>query len=272
MLKACVIGHPIKQSLSPVIHGHWIDLHNIDGEYTAVEVSPESLSDFVATAKSELAGFNITVPHKQRVMEFCDELSPVAKQVGAVNTVHIKDGKLYGDNTDVYGITQCILNNVDNDKLDKSQALIVGAGGASRACVVALKQMGFKKIIIANRTEKKARDLADEFGDGNTEIQAISLYDLNDHLAETTLLLNSSTAGMNGDNPLKVNLENAPQNMVVCDIVYKPLITPLLADANEYGLHTITGIDMLLYQAVAGFNYWFGIAPSVDEDLRKKVL
>ena len=272
MLKAVVIGHPIKHSLSPVIHGHWIKKHNIDGQYSAVEVAPENLSEFVATAKNDLAGFNITVPHKQAVMEFCDELSNTAKDVGAVNTVYIKDGKLYGDNTDVYGITQCILNNVDNDKLNKQQALIVGAGGASRACVVALRAMGFKKIIIANRTEKKARDLAEEFSGGATEIQAISLYDLNDHLSSTTLLLNSSTAGMNGDNPLVVNFENAPKNMVVCDIVYKPLITPLLVDANEYGLHTITGIDMLLYQAVAGFNYWFGITPSVNDELRKKVL
>jgi len=270
MLKACVIGYPIKQSLSPTIHNYWLDKYNINGQYKKVEVIPDKLDDFIKNAKKELSGFNITTPYKEKIIKFCDELSQTAKNVGAVNTVYIKNNKLYGDNTDVYGIEQCISKNTKN--LNKEQALIIGAGGASRACIVALKQMGFKKIIIANRTIEKAQYLSQEFKCDNILIEPISLDDLNNNLSCTTLLLNSSSAGMNDENKLYINFKNANKDIIVCDIVYKPLITQLLMDAQKYELHTIKGIDMLLYQAVAGFNYWFGVKPVVDEKLRQRVL
>jgi shikimate dehydrogenase len=270
MLRACVIGYPIQQSLSPKIHNYWLNKYDIKGHYTKTEVKPNELGDFVKNAKKELLGFNITTPHKEKIISFCDQLSQTAKKVGAVNTVYIKHNKLYGDNTDVYGIEQCILKNTN--KLNKKQALIIGAGGACRACLIALKKMGFEKIIIANRTIEKAKKLSKEFQDEGTLIEAIGLDDLNDNLSCTTLLLNSSSAGMNDKNKLCINFKNANKDMIVCDIVYKPLITQLLLDAQKHKLHTIGGIDMLLYQAVAGFNYWFGVKPVVDKELRKRVL
>ena len=267
--KSGVIGHPICHTLSPVLHGHWIEQNNVSGQYDAYDVSPDALGDFVANAKKDMVGFNVTVPHKNAIVAYCDTVSELAKLVGAVNTIVIKDGMVYGDNTDVFGFVTALLENVKNKNktLLKNKAVIFGAGGACRAGIIALKKLGFENIIIVNRTYEKAVKLAKEFG-----VDAVDMQDVGLALENATLLANTSIAGMNGDNIIDIDMSSMHSDAVVYDIVYKPLYTDMLGRAVAQNLCAVTGIDMLLYQAVSGFEKWFGVAPVVDDCLRNKVL
>ena len=267
--KSGVIGHPINHSLSPILHGHWIEKYNVQGHYDAYDVEPKNLKKFIEDAKSKMVGFNVTVPHKETVFKYCDTVSDLARRVGAVNTVVIKDGKVQGDNTDVFGFSVALMESVkaQGKILRKNKAVILGAGGACRAGIVALQEIGFLEIIVVNRTFAKAEKLAVEFG-----IQAMEMTDLNTALKEATLLVNTSIAGMNGDNVLDIDMSSMHTDGVVYDIVYKPLYTDMLMRAKACGLCAVTGIDMLLYQAVSGFNKWFLVEPVVNDTLRNKVL
>ncbi len=267
--KVGLIGHPIAHSLSPTIHRHWLQVHAIEGLYNVYDIKPEGLSEFIIKARVELTGFNVTVPHKESILKYCDEVSDLARLVGAVNTVKIENGKIYGDNTDVFGFATALLENIKNKnkELHKNKAVILGAGGACRAGIIALKQLGFDNIIIVNRTFKKAIKLANEFG-----VDAFEMKYLNKALEDATLLVNTSIAGMNGDNIIDMDISKMHEDAIVYDIVYKPLQTDMLMRAKENNLCAIMGIDMLLYQAVSGFERWFGKAPTVDDILRQKVL
>ncbi len=270
IITAGVIGDPIQHSLSPKIHTYWLQKHHIRGAYNAYHVVAENLSEFVDFAVENLAGFNITTPHKQAILPYCDEVSSVAKTVASVNTVRIDSGKIFGDNTDVYGLRTCLLQNAT--VTHKNTVCIIGAGGACRSAIQAFKELHFKTIIIANRTVHKAEKLAIEFADDTVKMVAIPLSDIHMYLSGIDVLVNTSIAGMNGENRLSIDLSVAESHMIVYDIVYKPLMTPLLVQAEALGLKTVTGIDMLLYQALLGFSYWFGTYPSVDNTLREIVL
>ncbi len=271
IIKAGVIGDPIHHSLSPTIHGYWLQKYGIQGEYDAYHVDIKKVSDFVDFAVENLAGFNITTPHKETILSYCNEISTVAQAVGAVNTVWIdKNGKIFGDNTDVYGVMECLMQNAKLTR--KHTVCIIGAGGASRSAIQAFKHMNFKHIIIANRTLSKAEKLATEFSDTTISIQGIEISQIHTYIHKTDVLVNTSVAGMNGQNPLDIDLSIADSHMIVYDIVYKPLMTPLLIQAEKLGLQIVTGIDMLLYQALRGFYYWFGIYPKIDNRLREIVL
>lgn len=272
IIKAGVIGDPISHSLSPKIHRYWLQKYTIYGQYNKYHVPCEKLAEFIDFAKQNLAGFNITTPHKQTILPYCDRLSDIAQAVGSVNTVRIDKGKIFGDNTDVYGLSECLRQNTP--LIHTKTVCIVGAGGASRSAIQAFKQLGFSCIYIANRTVQKAEKLAAEFAHNDPKICifAISLLEIDTYMHTFDVLVNTSVAGMNGDNPLKLNFKIAQLHMIVYDIVYKPLITPLLTDAQRYNLPIVTGIDMLLYQALLGFSYWFGVYPSVDKKLRELVI
>ncbi len=264
-LNAGVMGWPISHSLSPRLHGYWIEQYGLEAGYTALPVEPENLENALLSLHTNgFAGCNLTLPHKEAAIEHMSELSKTAREIGAVNTVVVReDGSLFGDNTDAEGFIQSLTHQCPEWKTTTKTACVIGSGGAAKAIVVALKNKGIDNIIVANRTVEKAAALS-----GN----AISLSDIGEALPKTDLLVNTTSLGMAGQPPLEVDVTALPEHAIVSDIVYNPRITPLLKAASARGLKTAEGIDMLLYQAVRGFHYWFRIEPEVTEDLRIHVL
>ncbi|EJM99895.1 shikimate dehydrogenase [Phyllobacterium sp. YR531] len=269
MRKAFVTGYPIKHSRSPLIHGHWLKKYGLEGSYGAVEVAPEDFNDFVSTLQQNgYVGGNVTIPHKEMAFALCQKRDPAAEEIGAVNTLWFENGQLRGGNTDAYGF----LANLDasSPKWDTHKtALVLGAGGASRAIIYALKQRGLTDIRIVNRTPARAKELADRFGSGISAHEWAALPEL---LDDASLIVNTTSLGMEGKESLAIDLSNVKSDSLVTDIVYVPLETPLLKAAREAGLKTVDGLGMLLHQAVPGFEYWFGMRPEVTSELRDLIL
>lgn len=274
MKKAAVIGWPISHSLSPRLHGFWLDKLDIDGSYEAFPVEPEKLGQFAEDLKSGklgLQGCNVTVPHKQEIMPFCDEISPLAIRIGAVNTLVVKDGKLIGSNTDHYGFKTNLEVSGKLPQTISGAAIVLGAGGASRAVCTALEELGYGPIYLLNRTVERAEEVAQDLGG---DIIAGPLSDLDKYSADCNLLVNTTSLGMKGQNPLEIDLSNLPKEAVVTDIVYTPLMTDLLIQAEKRGNPVIDGLGMLLFQAIPGFELWFEPKqkPEVTQELRNHML
>jgi len=273
-IKTAVIGHPIKHSKSPLIHSYWLDLYDLSGLYEAIDIKPENLKQGVQDIVNQgYSGFNVTIPHKVSIMALCDEIDDLAKSIGAVNTVTIKNGKLYGTNTDAYGFAQniketVILNNW-SWSFNQGKAVVLGAGGAAKAITYALIQEGVQEIIITNRTRGKAEDLTKL---DRNKISVIDWDKRNQILENTNLIINTTSLGMNAKPPLDIDLSLTPPNALVTDIVYSPLYTDLLNQAKSKDLRIVTGIGMLLYQARAGFELWNGVMPDVSPELEELVL
>ena len=270
-IKAGVIGWPIAHSLSPHLHGHWLQDYQIDGTYEPFAVEPEEVSGFLQSLPDrELAGVNVTLPHKVAALDAVDEADDVARRIGAVNTIVVReDGSLQGSNTDAFGFIENISDVQPGWDATAGPAVVLGAGGAARAVCVALQDAGAPEIRLLNRTREKAEALAKGLGN------PLSVQDWearNESLSEAALLVNTTSLGMKGMDPLALDLKALPERASVCDIVYTPLETQLLADAKASGNRTIDGLGMLLHQARPGFEAWFGQAPQVTDDLRRVVL
>jgi shikimate dehydrogenase len=269
-VKACVIGWPISHSRSPLIHWTWLKEYGIDGAYTAEAVPPDGLEDFLKSlAENGFAGCNVTVPHKEVALALVEEADDAARAVGAVNTLWLENGALCATNTDVYGfLTHLDLSAPGWD--DKGRpATVLGAGGAARAVLKALAERGLADIRLANRTAARAEALAQHFGDA---VGPVAWEDRAAALEGCGLLVNSTSLGMEGGSPLELALDALPEDAVVYDIVYVPLLTDLLARAQGRGNRTVDGVGMLLHQAVPGFEKWFGVRPEVSEELRAPVI
>lgn len=269
MIQAGVIGHPISHSKSPRIHGYWLQHYGIDGTYTAIDIAPGELAEHVQQLKDQgFAGFNVTIPHKQAIMPLCDTLSDAARSIGAVNTVVIRDGRLHGDNTDAFGFTRNLEETIPDFDWTQAPALVIGAGGAARAVMWALKDKGVPEIRITNRTADKAQDLASLYGG-----KVIAWEDRSAAIAGVGLVINTSALGMAGQPKLEIGLRALGKDTVVYDIVYTPLMTDLLQQAQAQQCRIVTGIGMLLHQARPGFAAWFGgDIPTVTDDLRQRLL
>lgn len=270
MKKAFVIGHPIAHSKSPLIHQSWIAEHGLDASYEAIDVAPDDLAAFVARLRDgAFVGGNVTIPHKEEVMGLIEEIDPLAAKIGAVNTLVVDNGTISGSNTDYVGF----LANLDaaSPGWDKGleSALVIGAGGASRAILAGLIDRGVPRIDLINRTLERAEALAAEFG---PTIVPGALHDMASRMEGSGLLVNTSSVGMKGTRFEGLELSRLAPGAVVTDIVYTPLITPLLAQARAEGFAIVDGLGMLLYQAVPGFKAWFGVEPAVTEGLRNRVL
>jgi len=275
-IRAGVMGWPIAHSRSPALHGHWLRRHDIDGSYIALPVRPEDLPAALrALPKQGFAGVNLTVPHKQLALDIVDRVDPVAARIGAVNTVIVAaDGTLDGTNTDAYGFIANLRQGA-GDALARylaGPAAILGAGGAARAVVVALCDAGVREIRLVNRTRANAEPLAELARQSGADVVLIAWDVRADALAGAGMLVNTTTLGMQGAPPLDLALDALPGAALVHDIVYAPLITPLLAAAQARGNPIVDGLGMLLFQAQPAFEAWFGIRPSVDADLRAAVL
>lgn len=263
---AGVIGDPVSHSLSPRLHGYWLQQLGIDGAYVPLHVGADNLETAIRGLKAlGFAGANVTVPHKEAAADFCDEVDEMAERVGAVNTLVIKDGELHGSNTDVFGFEENIRAELGSGR---GRAVLLGAGGAARAVIVALQDMGFADIRLMNRTTARAESLAWDFGLET----AVKWGAWEEALDGADLLINTTSLGMTGQPALEIDLAVLPNSALVTDLVYNPLETPLLAAARERGNPAVDGLGMLLHQARPGFEAWFGAAPEVTEGLRAHVL
>jgi len=268
--KAAVIGFPIAQSLSPFIHTYWMNKVGLRGSYEAIEVAPDTLESFLKRAgELGLNGFNVTMPHKTTILPYLNKLAPLARQMGAVNTVRVEeDGKLTGFNTDSIGLVAHLKNIVAEYPTDKP-ALILGAGGAARAAAFGLLTENIPMVMISNRTREKAEAVAKNIGRGRMTVVD---WDTRSEAASAAgLIVNTTVLGMNGQAALEIDLSHAAKDTVVYDIVYKPLETALLVQAKKQGLRTVDGLGMLVHQGAAAFKIWFGCDVSFDSELRAEL-
>jgi shikimate dehydrogenase len=268
---AGVMGWPIGHTRSPRLHGYWLRKHGIDGAYVPFAVAPGAVERAVrGLAALGLRGTNVTVPHKEAVVPLMDRLDPAARRIGAVNCIVVHDdGSLEGRNTDGYGFMENLRQGAPGWLASAGPATVLGAGGAARAIVDALIEAGTPEIRLANRNRARAEALAASVGG---PIQIVDWVSRETMLADTALLVNTTTQGMAGQEPLDLCLDRLPLDAVVTDIVYTPLLTTLLAEAEERGNTIVDGLGMLLHQARPAFAAWFGVDPVVDDALRAHVL
>ena len=268
---AGVIGHPIAHSKSPQLQRHWLKNLGISGYYIPMDVSPENLAQVLdSLPKAGFVGVNVTVPHKERVMELAHQITDRAALIGAANTLVFRDdGTIHADNTDGYGF----IENLRQGALDwvptAGPAAILGAGGAARAVVSALLDAGVPEILISNRTRLRAEVLQKKFG---KRVKVVNWMQAGNMLEEAATVVNTTSLGMIGKPELRVPLDGLQPSTVVTDLVYAPLKTRLLAEAEAAGCVTVDGLGMLLYQAVPGFERWFGQRPTIDSATRAAVL
>ncbi|WP_417845639.1 shikimate dehydrogenase [Thalassospira povalilytica] len=269
---AGVMGWPVSHSKSPRLHGYWLAKYGIDGSYMPLPVEPENFQAALISLRNlGFSGVNVTIPQKEMAMPECDELSDRARRIGAVNTVTFaKDGRLLGDNTDGFGFIENLRQEAPDIDFTSGPAVVLGAGGASRAILVALLDEGSPEIRIANRTRARAEDLVREFND--PRLTVIDWPVSPDVLSDVSLLVNTTSLGMVGQPKLDIDLDGLPTSALVTDIVYAPLITGLLQQAKDRGNPIVDGLGMLLHQARPGFHRWFGIDPEVTQELRDFVL
>jgi shikimate dehydrogenase len=264
---ACLIGWPAAHSRSPLIHHYWLRKLGIAGGYSIEAVPPEGFAEFVLNLSGHgFVGANVTIPHKERVLELTVP-DARARAVGAANTLWYEGDELRSTNTDVEGF----IDNLDAsapgwDTIE--DALVLGAGGSARAVVFGLLERGIRRVVLANRTEERARALSDELG---PKIEPVAWEEVAQWLPRAELLVNTTSLGMRGQPPLEHDVSRLPARAVVGDLVYVPLETPLLAAAKARGLRTADGLGMLLHQAVRGFELWFGQRPEVTMELRALV-
>ncbi|PJI40045.1 MAG: shikimate dehydrogenase [Rhizobium sp.] len=269
--RAFVVGYPIKHSRSPLIHGYWLKTLGIAGSYEKVEVAPEAFADFIAGLKSgdlRFCGGNVTIPHKEAAYRLADETDELTDELGAANTLWLEDGKLKAINTDGIGFSA----NLDDRHpgWDRGgRAVVLGAGGASRAIIQALRERGFSEIHVVNRSLDRAEELAARFG---PKVHAHAMADLNEVMRKADFFVNTTSLGMGGEPAPRLPFDTLTPGAVVTDIVYVPLKTSFLQQAERAGLPTVDGLGMLLHQAVPGFEKWFGKRPVVDEALRALII
>jgi shikimate dehydrogenase len=264
---ACLIGWPAAHSRSPLIHHYWLRTLGITGGYNIEAVPPEGFAEFVLHLSMHgFVGANVTIPHKERALALSVP-DKRARAVGAANTLWYVGGELRSTNTDIEGF----INNLDAcaQGWDTTEdALVLGAGGSSRAVVFGLIERGIRRVHLANRTVERARALADQFG---ANVHPVSWDAMGGLLPRTGLLVNTTSLGMHGQPALDVDIGRLPSHAVVADLVYVPLQTPLLAAARARALKTADGLGMLLHQAVRGFELWFGQRPTITPELRALV-
>lgn len=267
---AGVAGWPVGHSRSPRLHGHWLRRYGIDGLYAPFPVPPEAFATAVrGLAAAGLAGLNVTVPHKAAACALCDRLDETAKRLGAANTLIFgPDGDIEGRNTDAYGFAEALKAGAPGTGPGGGSAVVLGAGGAARAVVLALRTLGYGPVRIANRTAAHAEAAAAALGPG---VETVPWRERAAALAGAALLVNATSLGMAGQPALDLPLDDLPPEATVSDIVYAPLETPLLAAARRRGCRTVDGLGMLLHQGRPGFRAWFGVDPAVDDDLRRAV-
>ena len=265
---AAVLGNPISHSKSPRMHNYRLKQNKLNGYYIPINVE---LADFEQTIrklmKMGFSGVNVTIPHKLLALKIADERSSTSQYIGAANTLTVTEGnKIYADNTDAYGFINNIKSKYPNWNPKKGVAVVLGAGGASRAVIAALLSEGSKQIMVLNRTIEKAEVLKKDY---DNKITVESWENINEVLASSKNIINTTSLGMNDETFIPINPEAIPEKSLVSDLVYTPLETNLLKIAKNRGSKTVDGLGMLIHQGVPGFEAWFGQKPLVTEELRE---
>ncbi len=268
---AGVIGTPIAHSKSPRLHRHWLKTYGINGYYIPMEVRAEDLEQVIRTLpKMGFVGINVTIPHKEKVLMLADQVTDRATLIGAANTLIFRpDGKIHADNTDGYGFMENLRRGAPNWNPAAGPAAVLGAGGAARAVISALLDAGVPEILLTNRTRVRADKLKEDFGQ---RLRVVDWVQAGNIIDDAALVVNTTSLGMVGKPELRVPLDGIDSKTVVTDLVYNPLKTHLLQVAEEAGATAVDGLGMLIYQAVPGFERWFGQRPEVDSATRAAVL
>jgi shikimate dehydrogenase len=268
--RACIIGWPVAHSRSPLIHGHWLEKYGIDGSYVKRPVQPEDAVAFLRGMRAEgLAGCNVTIPHKETAFAVADEKKPAARAMGAANTLWYEGDQLVAENTDGIGFMNDLVANYPRFSAKGSAIALLGAGGAARAIIHAFLEAGAQEIRVFNRTRARADAVAGHFG---ARVKPHDWADRADRSRDASILVNATSLGMKGGAALDMPLEQLDRACIVADLVYVPLVTPLVAAARERGLSAMDGLGMLLHQAVPGFAKWFGVTPEVTPELRALIV
>jgi shikimate dehydrogenase len=263
--KACVIGWPVGHSRSPLIHGYWLERYAIAGAYEKLEIPPSGLENFLrGLPDSAYLGCNVTLPHKEGAFRTVKVTDDTTRKLGVVNTVYLHEGEVFGISTDGLGFVQSLLTNAPGFTPHGKHFTILGAGGAARAIVGTLIDFGAETVVVLNRTPEKAETLRLQFG---VKVRNLDWRIRSEVLDGTDVLVNTTSLGMKGQPPLEIDLGRLRRDALVADIVYIPLETALLKQARDQGNRVIRGLNMLLYQAVPGFELWFGRKPEVTREL-----
>ncbi|MDC0659263.1 shikimate dehydrogenase [Leisingera sp. SS27] len=268
---AGVIGCPVAHSKSPQLHGHWLKAHGISGHYVPIHVERDDLAETLrAMPKMGFVGANVTIPHKETVMEIADKVTDRARLIGAANTLTFRDdGSILADNTDGYGFITNLHQGAPDWDPHSGPAVVLGAGGACRAVVASLMEAGVPEILLSNRTRERADQLQKDFG---SRVKVEEWLHAGNIIEEGALIVNTTSLGMVGKPRLRVPLDGLQSSAVVTDLIYAPLKTDLLQTAEDAGCTVVDGLGMLLHQAVPGFERWFGHRPEVDAATRDAVL
>lgn len=268
---AGVIGSPISHSRSPALHGHWLKLYGIRGFYIPMDVAQSDLAEVLRTLpKLGFVGVNVTIPHKETVLALADVVTDRAALIGAANTlIFRKDGRIHADNTDGYGFIANLRQNAPSWQPETGPAAVFGAGGAARAVIASLIEVGVPEIRIANRTRQRAETLRHEFG---AKLEVYDWVQAGNMVEDAATVVNTTSLGMVGKPEFRVPLDGLSPAAVVTDLVYTPLRTQFLEQAAAQGCITVDGLGMLLHQAAPAFERWFGQRPEVDAATRAAVL
>ncbi|MBR71950.1 MAG: shikimate dehydrogenase [Rhodospirillaceae bacterium] len=266
-----VIGYPVSHSLSPVLHNFWIKKYKQNGTYIPFAVDPNKLNEaIVGIINLGIKGVNVTLPHKESVLKYVQQLTDNAKEIGAVNTLTLnKEGKIIGDNTDAFGFLANLKDFAPHLRFASQKAIILGAGGVAKSVCFALINSGISEVIVVNRNKERAEKIKEKFG-SNIRVE---IWENRDQaLEDVSILINCTSLGMNGQPALEISLEKLPPDAVVNDLVYTPINTRLLIEARKRGHISVDGLGMLLHQAKPAFHSWFDIQPEVSIELRNHVL
>ena len=266
-----VLGHPINHSKSPRLHNFWLSEYGVNGYYIPLDIDPRDFEKHICSLPQlGFVGANVTIPYKEKVLKVADKISDRAALIGASNTLtFLPDGKIYADNTDGYGFIQNIKSKYNDWSAKDGMSVVFGAGGASRAILGALIEDGANEIVLANRTRSRADQLRSDFG---AKIKVVDWMKVQNYLNDASNVINTTSLGMVGKADLPIPLDKLKKNTLVTDIVYTPLETPLLAYASKHGCRTVDGLGMLIYQAIPGFERWFGVKPADSQSLRELLI
>lgn len=265
MKKACVIGWPIKHSRSPLIHNYWLEKYQIAGLYERRAIEPRDLKEFIrAIPGNGYVGCNVTIPHKESALAYVDQFDECVAKTSSLNTIYFKDRKICATSTDGDGFLNNIARAEPTFVFDQKNILLIGAGGSAKAICERLLRANVKNIYVQNRTPARIKELQRIFGE---KIGVVSEATLESQMKQADLLINTTSQGMTGQPALHIDLGALLPHALVADIVYVPLKTDLILQAEARGLRTVSGLGMLLHQAVEGFNHWFGMRPQVTQEL-----
>lgn len=263
--KACVIGWPIKHSRSPLIHGYWLKKHGIAGSYEKRQIPPDGLEQFINSVRhGDYVGCNVTIPHKENIAQYVDEVDPAASQAGSLNTIYKENERLKATSTDGQGFLANLMSRQPDYSLTNKPIVILGAGGSARAIANTLARHNAIEILVHNRTHSRAENIATIIG---SPLRAVTQEQLIEVLPSAGLIINTTSAGLTDSEQLALPWSILDPHTIIADIVYTPLITPLLREAMSHGHPIVPGLGMLLHQAVLGFEKWFGFRPQVTQEL-----